>query len=368
MAVAQRLFDQEQYAEVVNLLGPLVDEKTPASDLMYIVANARAFVMADVKDKNRAQELAKESLALYQRLTADTAFLKKRGAQLIYHAIGFCDGNGMKDEAEAFLKAGLAAFPSQAPLQLRAGRLCFQREEYEEGIGHLEKSLTINPGQKELADEVATYRQKPLFSDFRPSKPSDVLRRPLIHVRVDSGSPFPIALDSIAMKLDGKPVEHALGGNEVFYLPEGELDFGEHTVEIFARDHVGNFNSTRFMFPVDGSPPDAEVLEVRRGVRPIVTLKVFDKHSAVDLDTLSVAVRNATQNPNFHSMTFVLKGEYKQNDDALKINRGDLVKNPAKIVIRLKQGIPPGPYLLHVRAADVLGNSGEKKIPLTVPR
>jgi len=359
-----------RYAEVVaDLEKRKIDEK-PASDDLLLLANCHAALWEKAQDQAAKEQAGKRAVSLYRALVADDKYAAKQGQTLVYHAINLCDRVGDAEAADWFLERGLAVFPEDAKLHRRRGYRCFQRKDYQKGVEHLEKSLKADPKQDDLAREVANYRKPPVFSDFRPCKPEQYLARPLIHVRVESGTPFPLAFDTVAMKLDGERVQPARGGNELFFVPEKDLAGGKHTVEITAADELGNSASATFTFPVDTSPPLAEMLEPEGAStfdeRPLIKLKLFDELTAVAPESVTIIIRSAPGSDSLYTNTPLQKGVYMHTEEDLGYQKGDRLKNPENIQVRPRNALKAGIYEIVATCKDVLGYAAEKRFTLIV--
>lgn len=367
-AFGKLMYSAGNYAEAAERLDPVIDENTPP-DLIYLLAETHA-QLADAaeKESERARHL-KKTLELYLRLVADPAQAKRRGAGLMTSTIALCDRLGQEDKANELLEQAIALYPTDARLHLRKGRLLFRQKQYAEGLRAMEKSLSLDPTQEDLRAELEGYQGVPTFDDFRPAKPRDFVPRPLIHIRVNTGSPFPIDKESVRVTLDGKLVEHAMGGNEVFYVPTEELSVGKHPVHITAADSVGNSAEATFHVPIDGTPPKAELIEPRGPVdrgQPEFRLRLYDEMTMVDRDTVFVFLKNAQGNPNFLSMTLLSNGEYRQESKEFGFGRGDQLADPEAIRFRPSRRLDPGQYEIHIRMKDVAGFEARETLRFTV--
>ncbi|MCX7934651.1 MAG: hypothetical protein N3A66_05255, partial [Planctomycetota bacterium] len=359
-----------RYAEVVaDLEKRKIDEKTASDDLL-LLANSHAALCEKAQDQAAKQQAGKRAIDLYGVLIADDKYLAKQGRTLIYHAIALCDRVGDAEAADRFLARGLAVFPDDAKLHRRQGYRCFQRKDYRRGVEHLERALKADPGQEDLAKEIANYRKPPVFSDFRPCKPEQYQARPLIHVRVESGTPFPLVPESVVMKLDGEKVQPAKGGNELFYVPEKNLAGGKHSVEVSAADELGNSATATFDFPVDTSPPLAEMLEPEGAstfdLRPLIRLKLYDELTAVAPETVTIVIRSAPGSDSLYTNTPLQKGVYMHAEEDLGYQKGDRLKDPENIRLRPRNALKPGVYEVVATCKDVLGFAAEKKFTLIV--
>jgi len=349
---------------------PLIDEKTPASDWLQTVADAVARRGQQAEKAEDKQGLNAKALALYRRLLADEAYRRQQGEPLFVKVLGFGDTLGDATVASELLKQGLAWYPQSAPLQRRAGFLALGAQDYAKVLEHLERALRLDPTQDDLEAELKRYKAQPTFDQFRPDQPKQYVPRPLIHVRIVSGTPLGIDPASVTMTLDGQAVKPALGGNECFYVPEGDLAGGEHVVEVAVKDRLGNAANGRFAFPVDMSPPDARLLKPDEGstraLQPLIALSLVDEHGAVDPASVTVTLRNDKDNPSYCSQTIISKGVWRVDSPKLEVAKGDRLQDPEKIAFSPTVELKPGHYNIEIKMQDILGHAAEKALALRV--
>lgn len=352
--------------EYLNALRATAPESARVQELLAVVLGAR-FAEAPEAEKTG---LGKELLAQYRTLLAGKALDSKARESIYLSALGLSDFLKDEEYAKTLLTQGLNEFSRNATLLVRAGRLEFQEKNYKGGIALLERARDAGSSDEQLLKEIELYRGKPVFDDLRPSKARDYSRRPLLHARVKSGSPLPIEYETVRMRLDGEPIEFARGGNELFYVPPKDLDFGMHKLELKAQDSIGNVGYHTFEFPVDGSPPSARRAGddgVVRMANPVVAIELFDSMTAVDLDTVSLAAKSTKGSGKFLSLTVVTSGKYARADEELGYAKGDPLKTNI-VRFRLGDKTMPGRYEVHVRLTDVMGNKGTAKVPFVFGR
>jgi tetratricopeptide (TPR) repeat protein len=355
-------YKEGRYEEAAGGFQKLLGRNPKPSEATYLLANCYSLIREQTKDEGKKKEYARKALDLYLPITEDKELSEKYGKPLLLNTMGYCDLLGEKEKSEQLLQLGLEKYPDDPSLNRRAGALAFQKKEYKAGLALFEKSLKLNPEQPQLAAAVERYRKKPEATDFRPSKPEDCIARPLIHVSVRSGSPFPLREESVKVTLNGKDVGFARGGNEFFYTPEEDLKAGMHIVMVVAEDTMGNRAEQEFKFPVDHTPPLAELVSPTGLAErdQMFVVKCYDELTSVRIDSIRISIRNAKGNPHFLSKSVIIKGEYKVDDKDLGINRGDPIRDPAKIVFRLDKPLASGNYEMQVVMEDVLGHSGKE--------
>lgn len=421
-AIAELLFSAGMYRECVTELEEIVSPEDEPSDLLYLLANAYAAVVrseldeagtdspgapqpkktarprampgipplpgmspmpgiplisppsltetpADGEPGDAEADMVEKTLDLYKKLINNKSFFSKKGKPLLLRAIGFSAVAGRNEEAWAFLEKGLDKFPDSAMLHRMAGALCFRDRKFKTGLEHFETSLKLEPDQKDLGRKVKGYRAKPTFADFRPSRSDDFVVRPLIHVRVKSGTPFPIETESIRLVLDGDPVEFVMGGNECFYLPDKDLFDGEHFIDVYAEDIVGNSATMEFPFPVDLSGPVAELIEPSSATRerkPTIRIELMDEFSTVDAGSVNIVLKSSPGSKDDITLPVLYEGVYRLTDRIHGHKMGDPLEDPEKIVFAVPSPLSPGSYDLVLKVSDVLGNSTKQTLTFTV--
>ncbi len=315
-------------------------------------------------------DYAAKAMDLYRRMVRDTAFLKKHGAGLLLLALGFADHIGDRKAADEFLAIGMKQFPDQAKLQRRTGFLLLKDGKFLEGVAHLEKALKLDPTQTDLKKEIALYRKNPVVDQFRPAKPKEYVTRPLIHVRVRSGTPMPLVRQSIQMLLDGKKVDFKTGGCELFFVPQEELGGGMHVLEVRARDTLGNKTEQKFKFPVDLTPPYAKLLRPRSGMsarsQPQIVIALLDEYTEVAPHSVNVILKNAAGNPYFCNARIIQNGTWKIKDEKQGIKQGDILENARKIIFHPQKELKSGDYQLLIQMKDIMEQRGKATLEFSI--
>lgn len=383
-AIAKLYYRAKQYDQALASLKKVsVHRGTPSAcekmRLAIYIARAKA-----EKDAKKKAALHKTVLKTYRQFIAKKGLFKPERKKWLLAAMGYCDQNKLKKNADELLTMGLKTCPDLLPLLRRAGYLKFQEAAnlakkkppastekqskiYREGRAFMEKALALDPGQKDLAAELESFKKPPLIDQFRASAPNRTQARPLIHLRITNGAPFPILPSSIKITLDGKVVKPKKGGSEYFYPQTQDLSPGVHTVVATAADLVGNTATKKFTFPVDLTPPQAKLLApigAADSEMPLVTISIFDKLTSVDPTTLAVQVHNAKDSP-VYSQKIIQDGVFVIANKKLHYKKGTPVADLSKISFRLLHPLRTGIYEVRVQVQDVRGNKGS--LVLTFP-
>ena len=362
--IGKILFLKEDYTTAAVTLEQAFGKERSAKQ-NHLLANIN--VLAALFSSPKAEHVGK-AVSLYHKLIDETEYIKG-SENVLRQAIAFCDRFGRTGDASEMLRKGLTIFPGSALLQRRMGADFLADKKFKEAFSYFERSLSLNPDQPPLKGIIDRFKKKPAFVDFRPSKRGDFIARPLIHIRIVSGTPLPIRPDTIKLKLDNINIKFVIGGNECFYIPEKDLKSGKHTVEVSAEDEGGNAASEVFTFSIDKDPPIVKLVEPRSAAkenRPRVLLNITDTLSDVSLPSLSITLYNAPDNQNGTFNEIIRKGAYRFDDKEFGFSRGDPVTSTEEISFRVPINLQSGKYIFEIKAKDTTGNKTEINLPFNV--
>lgn len=318
-------------------------------------------------DINGKRVLDHKMKALFDGLLKDDAFVTGKGVGLIVLAMEHNDFMENRQESLQILDRGLSLFPNDSRLQRRKGVLLFRDGKYVEGLAYLEKSLKLNPSQDDLKEDLGRYRAAPVFADFMPVKPKDCVARPLIHLRIESGSPMPVT--NVLFKLDGQEITMKKGGDEYFYLPGADLQEGIHSLSVTAEDGIGNRKEEQFSFPSDKTPPVIKLVapsSPMRDSQPEFRLKLEDKVSGVAAESVQLLIVSAAETTEKIRMLVINSGSYCISDPANRISVGVRLASSSDIVFRVPRPLKPGLYKFEAKLADAVGNETKMDLPFAV--
>ncbi len=312
--------------------------------------------------------LAGKISGLYVRLASDAAYLKRMGPPFTYEALNFLEAAHETEEAGKVQEAALKAFPDDPALMKRRGAYLLKEGQYAASLDVFEKLLQ-KKADGDVSRVLESYRKKPLLSEFRPSSPAEYSPKPLIHLRVESGSPFPLEAASVIFELDGRPVKPVQSGDEYFYLPSANLAEGAHIFKSQAKDKLANSAQEEFRFAVDSTAPAAEINSVELaapGAAPVVTLHIADSDSAVDYHSIGIRVTHAPDSPEKLFIHIAKDGEFLIDDRQNRLKRGQPVPEQPDFTFSVPGLSKSGIYQLVVNVSDICGNSAERTLKMVV--
>lgn len=182
----------------------------------------------------------------------------------------------------------------------------------------------------------------PVITDLEPADGSKVRTgRPTVGASLSDDL---AGVETVTMKIDGSTVKAAVSENRITYTPDPALADGEHTVEVVAKDGVGNENKKSWSFIVDASGPTVSDFEPGDGSavaerRPTIGASISDP-SGLKRVTLKVDGRLAVEEA--------------------------LTGTDYRLAYQPTSDLTEGKHSVHLTATDVAGNVTEASWSFTV--
>ncbi|MFW6163178.1 MAG: hypothetical protein ACODAJ_10455, partial [Planctomycetota bacterium] len=240
-------------------------------------------------------------------------------------------------------------------------------QKYHEAVEHLEKTLQADPDQPDVQALVKRLKTPPEIRDFGVNTLNPYDRRPLISVAfLPRALPEPIPPGKVKMTLDGRSVRPLFAKAQAFFVPDENLEPGDHQMTLTVTDTLGLSASKTLTFTVqeDKDPPQILGLTPPDGAttdsKPIVACHVTDP-SGVAPGSLEVVMSRA----DGPSITIIAGGRYRVGFKKGNIDKGDPVQLGA-VRFEFSKPLKPAEYSVRVAASDALGNGTSKTWSFTI--
>ena len=316
------------------------------------------------RDPKKSATLRAESLALYGQMLAAKQLKGAEQRQVALAMASLAWNEGKEAEARKLLQT--VGITHGALVDRMAAATAVRTGKYKEALAHLRKALKADPNQPDVQAIFKRLQTPPEIRDMRVNSRGIFDRRPIVTaVILPRSLPVPVPPENVKMTLDGKPVKAIFTKVECFYLPPGELDAGEHKVEVSATDSLGLSASKSMTFTVkeDTEPPDVVGIEPAPGSevkdrQPVIAFRCTDP-SGIDPHSITVVIGGSVAGFS-RQITIADHGVYTVDLPKMKIRKGSPVRR-GLARFRPSKPLPAGEYWIRVGVADVHGTRGVKK-------